>query len=185
MGTSDRSRKSGRRFGRVLLRIIIPLVFAGAMWHVFTNMARFGTVFSESMTPTLRVGDYYILRVDAYTNGRSPERGDVVVFDRPGDGTFLKRVIGVADDRIGIGRGQVWLNGSWLKEPYLKEEPVTELPMAVRVPDGHLFVLGDNRDESEDSRDYGPVPVENVMGKVTKVVWPLSRARQIAPIDYQ
>ncbi|MFO8080180.1 MAG: signal peptidase I [Armatimonadota bacterium] len=168
-----------------MLRIIIPVIFAGAMWHVFTNMARFGTVTSESMTPTFRLGDYYILRVDAYNNGRSPRRGDIIVFDRPGDGTFLKRVIGVADDRIGIGRGQVWLNGSWLQEPYIKEEPVTELPMAIRVPDGHLFVLGDNRNHSEDSRDYGPIPVENVMGKVTKVVWPLSRVRGIAPIDYQ
>jgi len=185
MAQDDRSKATGGRFARIAVRVIIPVVFAAGLWHIFTNMARFGTVVSESMNPTLQVGDYYVLRVDAYKNGRVPKRGDVVVFDRPGQGTFIKRIIAVPGDEIGIGRGRVWLNGSWLEEPYLKEQPVTELPMATRVRDGHLFVLGDNRNKSEDSRDYGPIPVENVMGKVTKIMWPLSRARAFGPIEYE
>ncbi|MGI5819965.1 MAG: signal peptidase I [Armatimonadota bacterium] len=184
MVQDDDSQRSKARLGRVLVRVIIPVLFAGALVHVFTNMARFGTVVSESMNPTLHVGDYYVLRVDAYNGARAPQRGDVIVFDRPGHGTFLKRVIGIGGDQIGIGRGQVWLNGQWLQEPYLNEEPVTELPMATSVRDGHLFVLGDNRNHSEDSRDYGSIPVDHVMGKVTRLLWPLTRAGDISPPRY-
>ncbi len=173
------------RFGRIALRVVIPVIFAGALWHLFTNVARFGTVVSESMNPTLRVGDYYVLRLDAYEDGRTPQQGDIVVFDRPGEGTFIKRVIGHSGDIIGIAHGRVWINNAWLDEPYLKEQPVTELPLATRVPDGHVFVLGDNRNRSEDSRDYGPIPVENVLGKVTKIMWPLGRAREFSPIQYE
>jgi signal peptidase I len=184
MSQDNQSDNSRGRLWRVILRIVIPVLFALGLWHIFTNMARFGTVVSESMNPTLQVGDYYVLRVDAY-NDRVPQRGDVVVFDRPGEGTFIKRIIGIGGDRIGIGRGRVWLNGAWLKEPYLKENPVTELPMATVVPDGHLFVLGDNRNKSEDSRDYGPIPAGNVMGKVTKILWPLDRAHGFGPVEYE
>ncbi len=185
MSADNRAQSFGTRIGRIAIRVIIPVVFAAVLWHIFAHMARFGTVVSESMSPTLMVGDYYVLRVDAYEDGRSPQRGDIVVFDRPDEGTFLKRVIGVAGDEIGIARGQVWLNGSWLKEPYLNEEPMTELPLAARVPDGHLFMLGDNRNHSEDSRDYGPIPVGSIMGKVTKILWPPGRARGFSPIDYE
>ncbi|MBD3292504.1 MAG: signal peptidase I [Armatimonadia bacterium] len=185
MSSDQQSKSSGSRFGRIAIRVIVPVVFAVGLWHVFTNMARFGTVVSESMNPTLQIGDYYVLRVDAYNGDRKPRRGDIVVFDRPGQGTFIKRVIAVAGDEVGIGLGRVWLNGSWLEEPYLKEEPVTERSMATHVPDGHLFVLGDNRNKSEDSRDYGPIPVDNVMGKVTKIMWPLSRTRAFGPIEYE
>jgi len=185
MSEGDQSRRSGSRAIRIGIRVVIPVVFAALLWHILAHMARFGTVVSESMSPTLVVGDYYILRVDAYEDDRSPERGDIVVFARPGQGTFVKRVIGVAGDEIGIARGQVWLNGSWLQEPYLNENPITELPMATKVPEGRLFVLGDNRNHSEDSRDYGPIPVDNVMGKVTKILWPPGRAREFSPIDYK
>lgn len=185
MAQDNRPHTSRSRAVRVAIRVVVPVVFAAALWHLFTHVARFGTVVSESMAPTLVVGDYYVLRVDAYENGRSVQRGDIIVFDRPGHGTFVKRAIGIGGDRIGIGRGSVWLNGSWLKEPYLKEEPVTERPMATAVPDGHLFVLGDNRNKSEDSRDYGPIPVENVMGRVTRILWPLHRIRDFRPVEYQ
>ncbi len=185
MTTDNGKRSTRRRLSHIVIRIVIPVLFAGMLWHIFTNMARFGTVVSESMGPTLQVGDYYVLRVDAYEDDRPPQRGDVVVFDRPGHGPFAKRVIGVPGDEIGIGRGQVWLNGTWLQEPYLKEEPDTELPMAIRVREGYLFVLGDNRNHSEDSRDHGPVPVENVIGKVTKIVWPPGRVGRVTPVDYQ
>lgn len=185
MSNDNRSEGMGMRLLRSAVRIVIPVLFALALWHIFTNVARFGTVVSESMNPTLQVGDLYVLRVDAYEDDRPPQRGDIVVFDRPGHGPFAKRVIGIPGDEIGIGRGQIWLNGSWLQEPYLREEPDAELPMAVRVREGYVFVLGDNRNHSEDSRDHGPVPLEQIMGKVTKIVWPPNRARGLAPVTYQ
>ncbi len=167
---------------RLAIRVIIPLLFAGLLWHLFTNVVRFGTVDSESMTPTLEPGDYYTIRLDAYSNGRSPQRGDIIVFDRPDEGAFVKRIIAVGGDLVGIANGRVWLNGSWLKEPYLKEQPMAELPLATEIPKDHLFILGDNRNTSEDSRDYGPIPLSSVIGQVRKVVWPLARAQQLAPV---
>lgn len=185
MAAGNRTPRASSRFGRIALRVIIPVIFAGALWHLFTNVARFGTVVSDSMNPSLQIGDYYVLRLDAYGGDRVPEQGDIVVFDRPGEGTFIKRVIGHGGDLIGIDHGRVWLNGAWLDEPYLKERAVTELPLATKVPDGHVFVLGDNRNKSGDSRDYGPIPVGNVMGKVTKIMWPLGRAKGFGPIEYE
>ena len=185
MSQDDRPQGSRSRFGYIAIRVIIPAVFIALLWHIFTHMARFGTVVSESMSPTLEVGDYYVLRVDAYEDGRTAQRGDIVVFERPDQGDFVKRVIAVAGDEIGIAEGRVWLNGAWLDEPYLKEQPVTELPMATVVPEGHLFMLGDNRNHSEDSRDFGPIPVDSLMGKVTKILWPPGRLREFGPIEYQ
>lgn len=182
----DRHRPGGGgRLARIAARVIIPVLFSGLLWHLFTHVARFGTVVSESMAPTLEIGDYYVLRVDAYRNGRSPERGDIVVFERPAEGAFVKRVVGIGGDTIAFASGRVWLNGAWLSEPYLTEEPVPEMPLATRVPEGHVFVLGDNRNHSEDSRDYGPVPVDSVKGNVTKILWPLSRARGFSPVEYR
>ncbi len=173
------------RPGRLAVRVIAPIVFAGALWFLFTHVVRFGVIESGSMNPTLQLRDYYVIRLDAYEAGRKPERGDIVVFERPGDDIFVKRVIGVGGDVLGIARGSVWLNGSWLKEPYLKERPLTELPLATEIPEGHVFVLGDNRNTSEDSRDFGPVPVANVVGQVTKIVWPLTRAHEFTPFHYR
>ena len=179
-GTPTRSARPGR----LAVRVIIPIVFAGALWFLFTHVVRFGAIESGSMAPTLQLHDYYVIRLDAYQAGRKPERGDIVVFERPGDGVFVKRVIGVGGDILGIARGSVWLNGSWLKEPYLKERPITELPLAAEIPEGYVFVLGDNRNISEDSRDFGPVPMADVVGQVTKIVWPLTRAHEFTPIHY-
>ena len=172
------------RPGRLAVRVIAPIVFAGALWFLFTHVVRFGVIESGSMAPTLQHHDYYVIRLDAYEADRLPERGDIVVFERPGDGVFIKRVIGVGGDTLGIARGRVWLNGSWLKEPYLKESPITELPIAAEIPEGYVFVLGDNRNVSEDSRDFGPIPLANVVGQVTKIVWPLARAHQFRSIHY-
>ncbi len=134
------------------------------------------------MTPALEPGDYYTIRLDAYRNGRPPKHGDIIVFDHPNEGAYLKRVIAVGGDLVGIAGGRVWLNGSWLKEPYLKVQPVAELPLVTKIPNDHLFVLGDNRNSSEDSRDFGPIPVSSVVGQVRKIVWPPGRIGQLAPV---
>jgi signal peptidase I len=112
-----------------------------------------------------------------------PGRGDIVVFDGRGSFTrsgaekdFVKRVIGVGGDTISCCDAQDRLlrNGEPLDEPYLLEE--SQQPFAeVTVPDGQLWLMGDNRNASDDSRSHGTVPVDSVVGEVFVRVWPPSR----------
>jgi signal peptidase I len=104
-----------------------------------------------------------------------PHRGEVIVFHFPEDPTrdFVKRVIGVPGDRVRIRDGEVFLNGSKLDEPYLTAKGNSTTDM-VELEEGEYFVLGDNRRGSNDSRNWGPVPEKNILGKVWLVYWPPS-----------
>lgn len=160
------------------MRVVLPIVFALGLWHVFTNVVCFGYVFSASMEPTCAEGDWYIVRLDAYRD-HGPERGDIIVYTDEEGELYLKRVIAVSGDEIAIINGVVWLNGRPLDEPYLKERTQPERPIMGKVRDGRLCVLGDNRNFSADSRDTGFIAVEAVMGRVTRIVWPRERARSL------
>lgn len=180
----ERQPTSRRRAVRIAVRVVVPVAFALSLLYLFTDVIRFGYIVSGSMEPTLMPGEYYIVRLHAYDDNTRPARGDIVVFEGPDGSPYVKRVVGLPDDLIYILGGNVWLDGRWLAEPYLKERPGVAPPIAVAVPEGQVFVLGDNRNFSEDSRDYGPVPVSKIMGRVTRIVWPLGRARTLAPPDY-
>lgn len=169
---------------RIAMRVIVPVVFAAALWYLFTEVVRFGYVVSSSMEPTLQVGDYYTLRVDAYDGNNSPQRGEIVVYSGPDGAPYVKRVIGLGGEMIEVWFGHVLVNGQRLREPYVTGVPVMEPPRRAYVPPGTVFVLGDNREMSEDSRDYGPVPVDRLMGRVTKIVWPRQRVRALKPTQY-
>ncbi len=111
-----------------------------------------------------------------------PQRGEVIVFEAPEDRDkdYIKRVIGVSGDVVVIREGAVYLNGRLLNEPYLSSETVTHLngidqKNRWKVPEGSLFVLGDNRFNSLDSRDWGYLPVENVVGRAVWAYWPLDK----------
>ena len=106
----------------------------------------------------------------------APERGDVVVFRWPRDERqyFVKRVIGLPGDEIRIRGGEVYRNGELLDEPYV-EQPSGESIVERVVPEGHYYVLGDNRAQSDDSRRWGGVPEENIVGDVWLAYWPLNR----------
>jgi signal peptidase I len=171
-------QSSTARALRITVRVALPVVFALGLWYVFTNVVRFGYVFSASMEPTCAEGDWYILRLDAYRD-HGPERGDIIVFADAEGELCLKRVIAVGGDEIAIINGTVWLNGRALDEPYLKERTQPERPIMGKVGDGQLCVLGDNRNFSADSRDTGFVAAEEVMGRVTRIVWPRERAHSL------
>jgi signal peptidase I len=159
---------------------------------------------SESMLPTLERGDRVLVeKVGRHFGG--PARGDVVVFERdtlaassadtgspmselgeafkgllglPADGTedLIKRVIGVAGDTV-EGRGHnVWVNGEALDEDYLFDDGATYNFPPTTVEAGMVFVMGDNRDGSQDSWSFGPVPVDRIVGQAVLVIWPLNRA---------
>lgn len=105
-----------------------------------------------------------------------PHRGSIIVFRSPGDPSrdFVKRVIGIPGDTVEIVQGDVFLNGALLVEPYVSRKDNTSMgPVIVRA-DG-LFVLGDNRSASNDSRDWGILPTENLIGQVSLRIWPIDR----------
>ena len=153
---------------------VLGLLVAGVLW--LSQTVRIGEILSDSMSPTLRRGDKYVIRIDAYRH-EAPKQGDILVIRRPENGELLvKRVIGVGGDEVGVMFGRGWVNGAWLDEPYIDPRPgIREFPTLARVPDGHLFLMGDNRNFSEDSRDIGTLPAANVMGRVTAIIYPRDR----------
>ena len=111
-----------------------------------------------------------------------PRRGEIIVFKFPLDPSrsFVKRVIGVPGDTIEIENGRVILNGRLLEEPYLVNPGFGDLEQKV-VPSDSYFVMGDNRSASDDSRNWGAVPIENVIGRAWVSYWPPDRLRASLP----
>ncbi len=124
-----------------------------------------------SMNPTLQDGEYVLVNRLAYTLG-APARGDIIVFSFPMDERqdLIKRVIGLPGETVTIRDGKVMINGVLLSESYIAQKPVYN--GAWTVQDGQLFVLGDNRNDSKDSHQWGLLPVENVIGKAVLIYWP-------------
>lgn len=131
---------------------------------------------SGSMKPTIGFGERCLVDGRAY-RGQAVSRGDVVVLHLPPpeDRRFVKRVIAVGGDRVDLREGKVFVNGTPLEEPYLNAPestlPYWQIPPHVAVPEGHLWVMGDNRRDSEDSRQWGPVPASSVEGRVTAITF--------------
>ncbi len=139
---------------------------------------------SESMEPTLWPGDRIVVEKITYRQ-RPPQAGDIVVFYTPPllermgyghDQALIKRVIATAGDTVAVHDGQVWVNDRPLTEPYTTEAPVYTMP-PLTVPANALFVMGDNRNHSNDSHIWGFLPMENVIGRAIACYWPLSHAR--------
>jgi signal peptidase I len=156
------------------LGVAVGIVAAAAVVFVVVAVRPYRTP-SASMEPTLRVGDKFVI-VKWVPWGR----GDLVVFRSPGRaaercgeaGTFVKRVIGLGGDRVVERRGVVSVDGARLSEPYVRRDAESG---SWRVPKGSIFLLGDNRAESCDSRAFGAVPRGNVIGKLVLVYWPPKR----------
>jgi signal peptidase I len=127
---------------------------------------------SVSMQPTLFAGNFVVVNKLAYQFGE-PERGDIIVFEYPPDpeqDPYIKRVIGLPGEQVQIVDGKVMIDGFTIPEPYLVSE--TRQDGQWTVPEESLFVMGDNRMNSSDSRSWGYVPMENVIGKAMVVYWP-------------
>ncbi len=157
---------------------------------------------SSSMEDTLQINDRVLVNKVVYKIG-DISRGDVIVLDDPRPGfeqapedafasatrnllesvglstpqsEFIKRVIGLPGDVIRASDGELLVNGVVQVEPYRKhpEQPIPDFGPII-VPDGKLFVMGDNRSESQDSRYFGPIPMEDVVGQAFVIIWPPSR----------
>ncbi|QOR68540.1 signal peptidase I [Cytobacillus suaedae] len=133
-----------------------------------------------SMMPTLHNEDRMIVNKIGYKIG-DPKRFDIVVFHATEEKDYIKRVIGLPGDRVEYKDDTLYINGQAYEEPYLEQYksevvdgPLTDPFVLEEVPEGHIFVMGDNRRQSKDSRHIGPVPIEEVLGKTNMIYWPLS-----------
>lgn len=124
-----------------------------------------------SMRPTLEDGEFVLVNKLSYVFSET-KRGDIIVFHFPlnPDEELIKRVIGLPGDRIMVQNGQVAVNGVTLDEPYIAQTPLYSGEWTVE--EGYLFVLGDNRNNSNDSKDWGFLPMENIVGKAVLIYWP-------------
>lgn len=157
---------------------------------------------SESMEPSLDVGQRVLVNRLAVRLG-TPKRGDIMVFKPPkgaddnvcgarhssesacprptsqrSSTNFIKRVVAVGGDRLKILDGRVYLNGRRRKEPFIRPDTscgICNLPREITIPKGYFFMMGDNRGESADSREWGPVPEKWMIGKAFVTYWPPGR----------
>ena len=156
-----------------IISIIVALVLSFIIRQFIVELY---IVDGPSMRPTLQSGERLVVNKFIYRT-RNPEKGEIVVFKYPSDPSrdFIKRVIAVPGDSIEIKNHDVYVNDVLLSEPYILEPTLSEYPRAV-VPEGTVFVMGDNRNNSEDSRfaDVGFVPYDLIKGKAMVVFWPLA-----------
>jgi signal peptidase I len=172
--------KKARGFWRDLIETILMAVVLFLLLNAATSRVR---VYNISMQPTLHEGNLLVVNKLAYKIGE-PKRGDVIVFHYQGTVTedYIKRVIGLPGDIVEIGGGIVRVNGQAITEPYIAELP--GYTGTWKVPEGELFVLGDNRNHSSDSHDWGFVEQEWVVGRAVIVYWPLDRIRVLNSPDW-
>lgn len=145
---------------------------------------------SLSMFPTYDVGDRLIAEKITYRFVRPPTPGDVIIFhpaagighkDFFNDDVFIKRIVATAGDTVEVKQGQLFVNGKAQVEPFINERPAYTMPKLV-VPPGEVFVMGDNRNNSYDSHIWGPLPVENIIGRAAFNYWPVNKIGPMA--DY-
>jgi signal peptidase I len=177
----ERQRKKRRAgFTELCLTILVAFVLVFGVVRPFVLEAF--RIPSESMVPTLEVGDRVLANKFIYRL-TEPERGDVVVFESVGEGDdqkLIKRVVGVVGDEIEVRNGTLLVNGEEQEEPYLNENlPFTGSYEPTEVPEEHVFVMGDNRGNSADSRVFGPLPVENIEGEAFMRFWPVPEIKSL------
>ncbi|MBL8901021.1 MAG: signal peptidase I [Planctomycetes bacterium] len=156
---------------RALRTLIVGLVLIAVHRHAF----HFSIVRGSSMNPTFVDDERIVVERLSLLLGEEPRRGEIVVFSCPTDPEldFVKRVIGLPGDEVRLERGQLYVNGERASEDYA----LTDLSdrRTWRVPSEHVFVLGDNRPRSCDSRSFDCVPLASLRGRVCARVWPWER----------
>ena len=177
-------RQSGAIAALILGLFLIRLGLGHAPHWVHQSFIQ-GIVPSDSMTPTLQVGDRLFVRRD---QPYQPRVGDVIVFAPPpavaqrsaaaASTLFVKRLIGLPGQQIAVAQGQILVDGQVLAEPYQPSPPTYQWGPE-RVPPDSYFVLGDNRDFSDDSHIWGYLPADNLLGKAYKIYWPPGRIRPL------
>jgi signal peptidase I len=175
------------RFGnqvRENVQILAIALSLALLIRIFVAEPRY--IPSDSMLPTLQVGDRLIVEKISY-RFYPPAKGDIIVFEPPAplqtqlqlqgyakDQAFIKRTIGEPGEQVSVKNGKVYINEKPLEEKYIAEPPNYQWGQK-EVPDNELFVMGDNRNNSNDSHIWGFLPKQNVIGKAFFRFWPLNR----------
>ena len=156
---------------RFALDILETVILAVVLYFGINAISARVRVDGLSMNPTLQHGEYVLVSRLSYKTGE-PQRGDIIVFSFPMDQRqdLIKRVIGLPGETITIRDGELLVNGMKLEEPYIAQPPIYNGEWA--VSEGELFVLGDNRNDSKDSHQWGLLPDDNVIGKALLIYWP-------------
>jgi len=159
-----------------LVEVLQTVVLALVLYFLIDSVLARVRVENISMEPTLQPGEFLLVNKLAYRLG-DVSHGDVVIFHYPlnPNEDYIKRVIGLPGDEVTVQNGQVMVNGKLVVEPYIMAPPHYNNTWI--VPEGQLFVLGDNRNSSSDSHNWGFVPYENLVGKALLVYWPLDQIK--------
>ncbi len=166
-----------KQFLANLWEIIEVVLVAGVTVFVIrTYVVQPFLVSGQSMEPSFQGGNYLLIDEVSY-RFEEPERGDVIVFRYPGDKKtfYIKRIIGIPEDQIVVDNGQVSVNGKVLDEDYLLNDVYTVGNINKKLGPDEYFVMGDNRDYSFDSRQWGVLPQKNIIGVVRLRLFPLNK----------
>nr|HID14337.1 signal peptidase I [Anaerolineae bacterium] len=175
--TGQESRSSGTQVGRWLLQAlrevaetVVPAIVIALVINLF--LAQATQVLGQSMEPNLHSAQRVVVEKVTYRFFHGPRRGDIVVIQLPGQADLLiKRVVGLPGETIEVRGGEVYIEGRRLDEPWtVKLGGGNYGPQT--IPPLHVFVLGDNRGASNDSRSFGPVPIEHIVGHAWFSYWP-------------
>ena len=165
-----------------ILGLNLNLIISGIIRNFYLQAFR---IPSPTMRPTLLEGDRLLADKTAYRKN-SPQRGDVIVFRYPKDPSrdFVKRIVALGGEEIEIKEGNIYVDDRLIEDKRIKDNYYynygNALPgIKIKVPDNSYFVLGDNSAKSSDSRYWGPVPAQNIIGKAYKIYYPLSRSGPI------
>ena len=155
------------------LTTVIPAILIALLIHAF--LAQSTVVFGQSMEPSLHEDQRLMVEKVSYRL-HGPRRGDIVILRDPTGGPIplIKRVVGLPGERVTLANGHVYVDGALLNEPYLTQVTQSDGRTWI-VPPMHVFVMGDNRGNSKDSRYFGPVPLDTILGHALFRFWPLDQ----------
>ncbi len=179
LGPVEEEEPQPSRFLAFLRELVETVVLALVLFLVINLLTARVRVDGPSMEPSYQHNNRVVVSKVSYWFG-DIQRGDVVVFPAPPNPNedYIKRVIGLPGDRVSVANGSVFVNGVPIEEPYINAPPISNLPETV-VPEGMVFVMGDNRNVSSDSRSWGPLQIEDIIGKAVFVYWPLDQVRVV------
>jgi signal peptidase I len=182
--TTEATEPVSPGWGRFFLDVLETLLLSAVLFVAINALSARVRVDGFSMKPTLQDGEFVLVNRLSYRIG-TPHRGDIIVFHfplNPASQDLIKRVIGLSGDRISVANGVVSVNGQPLSEPYIAAPPLYSGEWL--VPDGELFVLGDNRNDSSDSHSWGMLPLKEIVGKAEFIYWPFPEWKMIDHYDF-
>lgn len=180
-----------RSVGNFFLDILEVVVFAFAIFlFLYLLVMQPHKIKGASMEPNFPDGEFLLTDKVSY-RFREPQRGEVVIFKAPvaPDEEFIKRIIALPGEKIKVNNGHIFINGKELNEPYISDSLLTStgnflVDKEFTVPAGELFVIGDNRNHSSDSRHWGPVKKTAITGRAWLIYWPIESFGTVKKTEY-